>query len=50
MAVGKACEKVACMAVAVQTVPAAPAAGGRRELCVRGGPDAMARRLALSQT
>ncbi len=46
MAGNLACEKVACMALAVQTVPAAPPGGGAGGwLCVRGGPQAMAHRL-----
>ena len=39
MAVESACEKVACMALAVQTVPAAPAGGGHRRQAWCQGAD-----------
>lgn len=46
MAVDSACEKVACMALAVQTVPAEPPGGGAGGwLYVRGGPCEIVRRL-----
>jgi len=45
MALDSACEKVACMALAVQTVPALPPGGVPAAGFMSGEPQAMARRL-----